>query len=112
MRSPVFATGRGLCTAYFKRLDYVLPILSACVLVALAVYSRIAHLSASDYMIYALSCATSGLVSVILLFSSSSIIQVKLPAMISGGLSIFFLLSLLLFEGHVVQAELQRRLHM
>ena len=93
-------------------LDYVLPILSACVLVALAVYSRIAHLSASDYMIYALSCAASGLVSVILLFSSSSIIQVKLPAMISGGLSIFFLLSLLLFEGHVVQAELQRRLHM
>jgi Predicted membrane-associated HD superfamily hydrolase len=92
-------------------LDYVLPILSACVLVALAVYGRIANLSASDYLVYALSCAAIGLGSMILLFSSSSFIQVKLPAMISGGLSIFFLLSLLLFEGHIVQAELRRRLH-
>ena len=93
-------------------LDYVLPILSACVLVALAVYGRIANLSASDYMVYALSCAAIGLISVVLLFSSSSIIQVKLPTMISGGLSIFFLLSLLLFEGRIVLAELRRRLHL
>ena len=93
-------------------LDYVLPILSACVLVTLALYGRIARLSASDYPMYALSCATISLGSVVLLFSRSSMIQVKLPAMISGGLSIFFLLSLLIFEGRIVLAELRRRLHL
>ena len=93
-------------------LDFVLPILSACVLVALALYGRIARLSASDYLVYALSCAAISLGSVVLLFSGSSMIQVKLPAMISGGLSIFFLLSLLIFEGRIVLAELRRRLHL
>lgn len=91
-------------------LDYVLPILCAFVLISLMIYTKITKTSPSDSLIYLLICAMMGILMLVLL--EFDIIHVRVPAYISGALSTISLLSLLIFDGRFIIAELWRRLHL
>lgn len=91
-------------------LDYVLPILCTCSMIAMAVVARIRWLHIQDYILYLVLDCILGIVSLVLIIMGS--VRIVIPSAICFGVSVIFLAFLLLFEGKALWAEIQRRLHM
>ncbi|GHU59777.1 hypothetical protein FACS189444_5690 [Spirochaetia bacterium] len=91
-------------------LNFVIPILFSCSMIALAVFAKVRKLKVEDYIIFL------GIISVISIFSLLLIIfhvvTIVYPAVICFALSVISLAFLWLFEGKSLLAELQRRLHL
>ncbi|GHT78676.1 hypothetical protein FACS1894130_05680 [Spirochaetia bacterium] len=96
----------------FRRwsLDFVIPILFSCSMIALAVFANVRKLKVQDYIMFL------GIISVISIFSLLLIIfhvvTIIYPAMICFTLSIISLAFLWLFEGKSLGEELRRRMHL
>lgn len=91
-------------------LDFVLPILYTCTIIAMAVIARLLRLGASDYLLYLVLNILLGLVPLILLLCG--VLGVAYPAVICAAVSVIFLAALILFEGPALKGELLRRLHL
>lgn len=91
-------------------LDYVLPILCTCSMIAMAVVARIRWLHIQDYILYLVLDCILGIVSLVLIIMGT--VRIVIPSAICFGVSVIFLASLLFFEGKALRAEFQRRLHM
>jgi hypothetical protein len=95
---------------YLWSLNFVIPILFSCSMIALAVFARVRKLNAEDYIIFL------GIISVISIFSLLLIIfrvvTIVYPALICFALSVVSLASLILFEGKSLREEIQRRMHL
>ena len=91
-------------------LDFVLPILYTCTIIAMAVIARRLRLGASDYLLYLVLNILLGLVPLILLLCG--VLGVAYPAVICAAVSVIFLAALILFEGPALKGELLRRLHL
>jgi len=91
-------------------LDYVLPILYICTLLAMAVIAGVLHLDPSDCLLYLVLNILLGLVPLVLLLTGT--LRVVYPAMICAAVSLILLAVLILFEGHALKSELLRRLHL
>jgi hypothetical protein len=91
-------------------LNFVIPILFSCSMIALAVFAKVRKLKVEDYIIFL------GIISVISIFSLLLIIfqvvTIVYPAVICFALSIISLAFLWLFEGKSLLEELRRRLHL
>jgi hypothetical protein len=98
-------------TGFYKwSLNFVIPILFSCSMIALAVFAKVRKLKVEDYIIFL------GIISVISIFSLLLIIfhvvTIVYPAVICFALSVISLAFLWLFEGKSLREELQRRLHL
>jgi len=91
-------------------LNYVLPILYTCTMLAMAVIARLLHLRSSDYLLYLLLNILLGLVPIILMLCGA--LRVVYPVVICAAVSVVFLAALILFEGPALKDELLRRLHL
>jgi len=91
-------------------LDYVLPVLYLCTMLAMAVTARLLHLSSSDYLLYLFLNILLGLVPLALL--RYGVLRVVYPAVACAAVSLVLLAALILFEGPALKSELLRRLHL
>lgn len=91
-------------------LDYVLPILCTCAMVAMTVIAKIRRLDIQDYILYLVIDCILGVVSLVLILTG--VTRVIIPSAISFGSSLIFLAFLFIFEGKALMAEIQRRLHL
>ncbi|GHU34050.1 hypothetical protein FACS1894105_00150 [Clostridia bacterium] len=88
---------------------FVIPILSACAMVAMAVVAQILHLGIEDYIFYLVIDSVLGLLQ--LIFILTKLVSVVYPSAISFACSVIFLAALFLFEGKALISEIQRRMH-
>ncbi len=91
-------------------LNYVLPILYTCTMLAMAVIARFLHLRSPDYLLYLLMNILLGLIPLVLLLRG--VLRAVYPAVICAAVSVIFLAILILFEGPALKDELLRRLHL
>ncbi|OJU16622.1 MAG: hypothetical protein BGN88_01235 [Clostridiales bacterium 43-6] len=91
-------------------LDYVLPILCSCAMLAMTVVAKVRRMDIQDYILYLVIDCVLGIGS--LVFLLTGIVQIIIPSALSFGASLVFLAFLLFFEGKALLAELQRRLHL
>ncbi|WP_298029535.1 DUF6320 domain-containing protein [uncultured Dysosmobacter sp.] len=91
-------------------LNYVLPVLYTCTMLAMAVIARLLHLRPSDYLLYLLLNILLGLIPLVLLLCG--LLRTVYPAVICAAVSVIFLAVLILFEGPALKGELLRRLHL
>ncbi len=91
-------------------LNYVLPALYTCTMLAMAVIARLMRLRAADYLLYLLLNILLGLAPMVPLLCGA--LRVVYPAVICAAVSVVFLAALILFEGSALKHELLRRLHL
>ncbi|GHU18813.1 hypothetical protein FACS1894163_11200 [Spirochaetia bacterium] len=91
-------------------IDFVIPILFSCSMIALAVFAKVRKLKVEDYIIFLVIISVISIFSLLLIiFHAVSIIY---PSVICFTISIISLAFLLLFEGRSLVHELQRRMHL
>jgi len=91
-------------------LDFVLPILYACTMLAMAVAARLLRLQAQDYLVYLMMDILLGLLP--LIFLLCGMLRAAYPAAVCIAVSLVLLAALVLFEGPALKDELRRRLHL
>ncbi len=91
-------------------LDFVLPILYACTMLAMAVTARLLRLQVQDYLVYLVMDILLGLLPLLLLLSGA--LRVAYPSAVCVAVSLILLAVLVLFEGPALKGELLRRLHL
>lgn len=91
-------------------LDFVLPILYICTMIAMAVIARVLHMGPSDYLLYLVMNILLGLVPLVLRLCG--VLRIVYPAAICTAVSVIFLAGLILFQGSALKGELLRRLHL
>jgi len=91
-------------------LDYVLPILCTCAMIAMTLIARIRKLHIQNYILYLVMDCLLGIISFVLILTGT--VRVVAPSAICFGASVIFLAALLFFEGKALWAEIQRRLHL
>jgi len=91
-------------------LDFVLPILYACTMLAMAVTARLLHFQIQDYLVYLMMDILLGMLPLVLLLCG--VIRVVYPAAVCVAVSLTLLAVLILFEGPALKGELLRRLHL
>lgn len=90
--------------------DYVLPILCTCAIVAMSVVARIRKLHIQFYILYLILLCVLGILTFVLIVVGK--VRVVVPSAICFATTVISLASLLFFEGKVLWAEIQRRLHL
>ncbi|GHT71228.1 hypothetical protein FACS1894110_23970 [Spirochaetia bacterium] len=91
-------------------IDFVIPILFSCSMIALAVFAKVRKLKVADYIIFLVIISVISIFSLLLIIFH--VVSIIYPAMICFTLSIISLAFLLLFEGRSLLHELQRRMHL
>lgn len=91
-------------------IDFVLPILYTCTMVAMTAAARLLHLRPQDYLLYLSLSVLFGIIPVILLACGA--LAVIYPSVICAVVSVISLAALLLFERNAMWDELVRRLHL
>lgn len=90
--------------------DYVIPILCTCAMIAMAVVAKIIRLRIEDYIIYLILDSVLGIIS--LIFIICGVLNVVYPSAICVAASIISLAALFVFEGTTLRAEIRRRMHL
>lgn len=91
-------------------LDFVLPVLYACTMLAMTVIARLLRLQVQDYLVYLMMDILLGLLPLLLLLRGT--VRVVYPAAVCVAVSLVLLAVLVLFEGPALRGELRRRLHL
>lgn len=91
-------------------LDFVLPILYACTMLAMTVAARILRLQGQDYLVYLVMDILLGLLPLLLLLCGA--LRVVYPTAVCVAVSLVLLAVVILFEGPALKGELLRRLHL
>lgn len=91
-------------------LEYVLPIVCAAAMIAMAVVARVQNLRLEDYVIYIVIDAIFGIVPAVCLFAHA--VTVRIPSVVCVAVSVLSLAALFIFAGGRIRSELTRRLHM
>lgn len=90
--------------------DFVIPIMCTCTMIAMWVIAQITKLYIEDYIIYVVIDSCLGILSAMMIIFGS--LNFILPSAICVATSIIFLGALFIFEGGAMCAELHRRLHL
>lgn len=90
-------------------IDYVMPIACICAIVAIAVLSKVMKAGISDYMAYLLTDIVFSIVPVVLYAAGA--LNVIYPSLICTSIGVISFAALLIFWGHDMAAELNKRLH-
>lgn len=90
-------------------LDYVIPGLCVCAMVAISIMSIIMHHKIQDYVIYLIVNALFGFLP--LIFILTGCVDVIWPSVVCIAVSLLSLSALVLFAGKDTRSELKKRLH-
>lgn len=90
--------------------DFVIPTMCTCAMIAMAVIAQITNLHIEDYIIYVVIDCCLGIFSATLIFFD--VLNFILPSAICVTASLISLGALFIFEGRAMRAELYRRLHL
>lgn len=90
--------------------NYAIPIICSSALVAMFVSVRVVKLEVGDYVLYILIGALLGLIP--LLFNLFGWITHQFPSFVSVCLSVVMLAAVMVFRGHEIASELQKRMHL
>lgn len=105
------AIGWDLCTGFYGwSLDYVVPILCICAMIAMAVISKIIKLRIEDYILYLILDIVFGIVPLILILCH--VLDIVYPSAACVAASLVSLAALFLFEGQALRSEIARRMHL
>lgn len=90
--------------------DFVLPIVSMVILLAMVVISAVRHYPAKEYMIYLVMAAGYGLILplILLLFGA---VQLEWPSLIGIGVCFLFLIGIILFKWKEFREEMHKKFH-
>ncbi len=91
-------------------IDYVIPIAGLITMGTMIIIAMVCHLTSPEYMIYFLMNCLHGILSLILLITST--ISVRMPSVLYVGCCALLLSALLIFQGRAVYSELQKKLHL
>ncbi len=91
-------------------IDYVVPILCGCTMIAMSLIARILHLKIQDYIIYLILDSILGIIPLILILCGA--LRIVYPSAICVAVSIISLSALFIFEGTALRNEILRRLHL
>lgn len=91
-------------------LEFALPALYLCTMLAMAVIAGLLRLHPEDYLLYLLLNGLLGLVPLVLLLCGA--VETAYPAVLCACVSAVLLAALILFEGPALKGELIRRLHL
>ncbi len=89
--------------------NYGVPLVITATMIFLTVITALLHLTSESYMIYFLMTCLAGLVPWIL--AMVEILPVKVPAAVSGTVSILILAALVIFQRQAVIEELKKKFH-
>ena len=90
--------------------DFVLPIVSMGILLAMVVISAIRRYPAKEYMIYLVMAAGYGLVVPLLLLVFEAV-QLEWPSLIGIGVCFLFLIGIVLFKWKEFREEMHKKFH-
>lgn len=90
--------------------DFVLPVLYICSIIAMFVIAFCKHIQPQDYLLYLVLDILIGLIPAILLLTE--VVQVIYPSVVCVVVSVVAMAALILFNGQALKNELIRRLHL
>jgi len=90
--------------------DFVIPILCGCTIIAMSITARILHLRIQDYIIYLILDSILGIVPLVLILCGA--VRMVYPSAACVAISIICLAALFIFEGTALRDEILRRLHL
>lgn len=91
-------------------INFVVPILCTCAMIAMALIAKIRKLEIEDYIVYLLLDCLFGIIPLICLLRGS--LYFVYPSTICVAASLISLSALFLFEGKAFRAEIIRRMHL
>ena len=90
--------------------DFVLPGVSALVMLTMVLISRVYYKQPKDYVVYFVMASLYGLI-VPLVCIAVGITKVAFPSVISMGMAVLMLVGLVLFRGKELRLEMEKNLH-
>lgn len=90
--------------------NYVLPILSNCSIIAIYLFARIKKLELADYLIYIILAGFFAVVALVLILTN--VVTVIIPSVICVVSGLLLFSGLLFFDRKLLFNEIQRRLHL
>ena len=90
--------------------DFVLPGVSALVMLTMVLISRVYYKQPKDYVVYFVMASLYGLI-VPLVCIAVGITKVTFPSVISMGMAVLMLVGLVLFRGKELRLEMEKNLH-
>lgn len=90
--------------------DFVLPGVSALVMLTMVLISRVYYKQPKDYVVYFVMASLYGLI-VPLVCIAVGITKVTFPSVISMGMAVLMLVGLILFRGKELRLEMEKNLH-
>ena len=91
-------------------IDFVLPILYTCTMIAIFVIARLMHRRIQDYLVYLILNILLGLIPLILLLTGA--VHTVYPSLVCVVVSVIYLSALILFAGNALKEEWIRRMHL
>lgn len=87
--------------------DFVLPLASLVTLLSMVIVSAACRMEASEYLFYLVQAGAFGLIPFILLLTG--VVSVPYPSVICAGLSLLFLVGLVIFKGREFIREIHKK---
>lgn len=99
------------CTGFTGwSIDFVLPILYTCAMVAIFIIARLMHRRIQDYLVYLILNILLGMIPLILLLAG--VIHTVYPSLVCVVVSVIYLSALVIFAGNALKEEWIRRMHL
>lgn len=90
--------------------DFVIPLASLVTLLSMVILSAACRMEAAEYLFYLVQAGAFGLIPFILLLSG--VVTVPYPSVICAGISLLFLIGLVIFKGKEFAREVQKKFRM
>ena len=87
--------------------DFVIPLASLVTLLSMVILSAACRMEASEYLFYLVQAGAFGLIPFILLLAG--VVTVPYPSVICAGISLLFLIGLVIFKGKEFAREVQKK---
>lgn len=87
--------------------DFVIPLASLVTLFSMVILSAACRMEASEYLFYLVQAGAFGLIPFILLLAG--VVTVPYPSVICAGISLLFLIGLVIFKGKEFAREVQKK---
>lgn len=87
--------------------DFVIPLASLVTLLSMVILSAACRMEASEYLFYLVQAGAFGLIPFILLLAG--VVTVPYPSVICAGISLLFLIGLVIFKGKEFANEVQKK---
>ena len=86
--------------------DFVIPLAALVTLLSMVIVSVVCRMEAAEYLFYLVQAGAFGLIPIVLL--AAGVVSVPYPSVICAGVSLLFLVGLVIFKGREFVREIQK----